>query len=155
MNENTNRSEGARPALERSLDALADRERALPDDGFEARLLEGVRRGALEPLGEPIAIGRSARWRGAWPLAVAACVLLVLTAGFMLWGRTPALPGPERVAVAGPDAATEVDEFIETVAWLDESLPELAGAPEDAGLGTIDELVDEVEQTLRDDEESI
>lgn len=135
------------------LDRLAGSDRAQPDAGFEARCLDQIRREVLEPLGEPIPIASGARWTSAWVLAAAASVVLVVTAGMLMWANRP-VP-VSTTTLAADDAADEIDEFIETVGWLEDSLPAFASnddQDESLNLDTLENLYDDVEQTLGDEE---
>lgn len=145
-------------AISDRLDQLADRERAMPDSAFESRVFESVRARVLEPLGRPVAI-RPAWWRSSWAMAAAASIAIVLTAGMFMWAGAPTQtsdPGPS--IAAGDDVSTEFEEFIETVAWLEDSLPDYSwttNSTDGPSLDSIDDLFDDVEQTLSDEEESI
>lgn len=156
MNEDTSQRE--LDALSGRLDELADRERATPDDGFESRVLESVRAEVLEPLGRPVLM-QTAWWRSSWTLAAAASIAVVITAAMFMWAGAPTPtpnPGP-RLTING-ETTNEVDEFIETVAWLEDSLPDFSGGSStgsSTNLDSIDDLYDDLQQTLSVEEESI
>ncbi len=155
MNDDTRQTDAELSELVERLDRLAGTSRDTPDAGFEARCMDRLRREVLEPLGEPIPIASSPRWRvsSPWALAAAASVALVVTVGMIMWAnRVVPVSGP---VLAQEDAAEEFDEFIETVAWLDESLPAFVTSDEHTdtlSLDTLDRLFDDVEQTLGDEE---
>jgi hypothetical protein len=155
MNDDTRQIDAELSELVERLDRLAGTSRDIPDAGFEARCMENLRREVFEPMGEPIPIASSLRMRVSmpWVLAAAASIALAGTAGMMMWAnRTAPVPSP---VLAQDDAAEEFDEFIETVAWLEESLPVFASSDEqDDGLDldALDSLFDDVEQTLGDEE---
>ncbi len=154
MNDDTRQTDAELSELVERLDRLAGASRDIPDAGFEVRCMDRLGREVLEPLGEPIPIASSPRWRVSSPsvLASAASVALVVTVGMMMWASPAPVSGP---VLAQEDAAEEFDEFIETVAWLDESLPAFVTSDEHAdalSLDTLDRLFDDVEQTLGDEE---
>lgn len=156
MNDDIRHSDAGLDALERTLDELARRERALPDDGFEDRVMGRIGREALAPLGRPIPIARSRVWRSPWAFALAASLLVVLSVALFLWAGGPTQGAAPGETFADADAASEVDEFIETVAWLEASLPDFAAdLGSTPGLDDIEDLLDEAEQSLLEDEESI
>lgn len=149
-------------STQRALDRLAEAERRVPDAGFEQRLHDAVRDQVLTPA--PISF-EAARLRVWWkdPSALVAAASVVLVGGIamLIWNSGSSM-GPKTIHLPGPVAvditpAQEVEQFIETVAWLQDDLPDLTALEERAySIGASDDsLWDEVEQTFSDSEESI
>lgn len=138
---NIPRYDNADRTMEAWLDELGELDRSAPAAAFEERLMSSIRREVLEPLGQPIPMA-SRRWlrRDRAALALAASIMVGATAAMMFIARSPEQPQP---LMAGSTVADEFDEYIETVAWLDESLPQF-GTNDDVNSPSTDALLDDL-----------
>ncbi|GAB4383648.1 MAG: hypothetical protein Kow0022_04030 [Phycisphaerales bacterium] len=162
MNEHEHDRDPELISLEMTLNRLAEAERCAPDADFEQRLHRAVHEQVLTPA--PISL-ESARhavwWKDPINLAAAASVVLVGAVAVLFW-RAGSPMGPTTLHSPGSvvldvTPAQEVEQFIETVAWLQEAVPDLDALVEQAeSIGSSDEaLWDELEQTFSVTEESI
>lgn len=162
MNEHEHNRDPELISLELALDRLAEVDRRTPDADFEHRLQRAVREQVLTPA--PISLEsarRSMWWKDPIHLAAAASVVLVGAIAMLFW-KAGSPMGPGTLRRPGPvvlevTPAQEIEQFIETVAWLQEALPDLDALEEQAeSIGSSDEaLWDELEQTFSVTEESI
>lgn len=141
---------------ERMLDALGNAERGLPDAGFEQRVMDAVCEQVLAPAPIRFERGGGAWWRDPMLVGAAASIAIVMGVVGMLW-LSGLSAGPSVHGDVVITAAEEVEAFVETVAWLEEGLPDFAPLEEQAeAIGEATEtLLDEAAQVLLEGEESI
>lgn len=122
------------------LDRLGAFERGSTDAEFESRIVASVENAIHAPAGRISSTSRS--WmRDPFIFAAAASVVLVAGISFMLWSSGRGAPMPEPgVVIAASDPASEVEEWVTTVAWLNEDLADFSDLKQAAaGLRALDD----------------
>lgn len=153
MNEHEHDRDPSVASVEAALEQLGAAERQSVDAQFESRLMDAVRDQVLVPAPIAIASARQRAWWQDWAtLAAAASLLLVAGIAVTIWssGQSAGPTGRPNDVLAAETPAQDVEEWIETVAWLQEDVPDLAELEARAQTigSTDDSLFDQAEETL-------
>lgn len=153
MNEPEHDRDPSVASVEAALEQLGASERQSADVQFESRLLDAVRDQVLMPAPISIETARQRVWWQDWgTLAAAASVLLVAGVAVAVWssGQSAGPTGTPTEVLVAETPAQDVEEWIETVAWLQEDLPDLAELEARAQtIGSTDDSVfEQAEETM-------